>query len=338
MRLSIIIPGYNTPEKFWRRCLKSVLLACGADDEIICVDDGSEIPAEANWLKDERGEMDSRVRLIRLNQNQGLPTARNEALKLATGRYVAFVDSDDEVLCGAYDKSIEMLEQTGNDIAIYGVRVIWTSNGYFKDDVLPTRNVGVMAAESLASIYRACLFDYAWNKVYRRGFLEAQGLRFERDVRTGEDTVFNCMCVTAGAKWCTVGCIGSIYYRYDGSMLSRYVLNMRATHRRKLEARAACRAYCPGVDELLGGIVTVSERELDLVEWRNMWKRCSPITFGERWRYLCAHRELCRHTPAIDFAAQMVYTFFRMHCYWRPVRRWQVRRLFPNVKEWKARD
>ena len=44
-RLTVIIPGYNTPEAWWRRCLDSVRGACGPNDEIICVDDGSSIDA-----------------------------------------------------------------------------------------------------------------------------------------------------------------------------------------------------------------------------------------------------------------------------------------------------
>jgi len=41
-RLSVIIPGYNNPDAYWKRCLDSVIAACGPDDEIICVDDGSK--------------------------------------------------------------------------------------------------------------------------------------------------------------------------------------------------------------------------------------------------------------------------------------------------------
>ena len=41
--LSVIIPGYNTPEAWWQRCVDSVKRALGPDDEIILVDDGSLI-------------------------------------------------------------------------------------------------------------------------------------------------------------------------------------------------------------------------------------------------------------------------------------------------------
>ena len=41
VRLSVIVPGYNTPKEYWKRCLRSVIQNIGNDDEIICVDDGS---------------------------------------------------------------------------------------------------------------------------------------------------------------------------------------------------------------------------------------------------------------------------------------------------------
>ena len=44
MRISVIIPGYNTKKEWWQRCVASVQRAIGPDDEIIVVDDGSIVP------------------------------------------------------------------------------------------------------------------------------------------------------------------------------------------------------------------------------------------------------------------------------------------------------
>lgn len=332
-RLSVIIPGYNNPDAYWKRCLDSVIAACGPDDEIICVDDGSKKKPSALGLGLSTS---TQIKWIYLEKNSGLPTARNAALKVATGEYVTFVDSDDEVVPGAYDRSVTCLSVNGSDIAVFGVKVIWVDNGLYKEDVVDERNVGLVDAQSLSWIYRACLFDYACNKVYRRSFLDKHGLRFELDVRTGEDTVFNCSCIVAGAKWCTIGRIGYVYYRYDGSMLSRYVPNMRATHQRKLEARAAARAKCPGIDDVLGNHVAVTTAELDAVEWRNMWMRASPITLRERWKYLRDHPALARCPAAFFFVRTSIYWYLRMRFYVRPIRRWHVKRLFPNVRETKT--
>ena len=336
IRLSIIIPGYNTTRSFWTRCVNSVLKACGNYDEVICVDDGSDNPVKREWLISERYKNDSRIKLIRLNKNTGLPTARNEGMKLATGEFISFVDSDDEVLPEVYDRSLNTIEKYKSDIAIFGVQPVWTANGLCKHDVLEETDLGTMTAFQLAGVFKACLFDYAWNKVYRRSFLDEKRLRFDPMARTGEDTIFNCKCVVAGARWCTVNYIGIIYYRYDGTMLSRYVPNMRDTHRRKLEARIECRASRPGVDELLGGKIDVSEAILDRMEWLNMWKRQSPYSLYERWIFLKAHPDLSAHNPAFEFAKCLIFCFLRRYLYIRLVRRWHIRRLYPNVVDWEG--
>ena len=100
-RLSVIIPGYNTPDGLWRRCVSSVLNATCDDDEIICVDDGStkaKMPIFDN----------PRVRQIYLEENCGQACARNKALDIAKGEWVAFVDSDDEIVPDIYERGIRM--------------------------------------------------------------------------------------------------------------------------------------------------------------------------------------------------------------------------------------
>lgn len=329
-RLSVIIPGYNTPEAQWSRCLKSVCAACGPDDEIICVDDGSKTrPAYVNLNLQPQPT----VKWIYLEKNSGLPTARNEGLRVAKGEFVTFVDSDDEVRRETFERCLSALGEENEDIAVYGVHVIWINDRLEKFDVLDDAHLGVLKADDVCRIYKACLFDYACNKVYRRSFLDAHGLRFNPDVRTGEDTVFNCQCVMANARYCTVNYIGYVYYRYDGSMLSRYVPNMRETHRWKLETRAACRASRPGLDTLLGGPVRITEEILDHAEWMNMWRRQSPHGYAERWAYLSNHRHLARHGRFLEFVQRIVYGLLRQYCYCRPIRRWNILRQFPAVRE-----
>lgn len=336
-RLSVIIPGYNTPEHFWRRCVKSVLVACGSNDEIICVDDGSKSPVDISWLTDKDGKNDPRVRLIRLEKNSGLPTARNTAIEESRGEFVTFVDSDDEVFPEVYERSLQTICKFNNDIVIFGVCPVWVANGLCKHDVLNEEDLGIMNAQQMAKVYNACLFDYACNKVYRRSFLDANNLRFDPNARTGEDTIFNCNCILANAKWCTVDYEGMIYYRYDGTMLSRYVPNIRETHRHKLEARMACRASRPGLDGLLGGRIEISDSVLDYIEWKNMWRRQSPFSLLARWHFLKAHPGVTHSFILIEFLRQLIYSFLRQNFYIRPIRRMHVKQLFPNVEEWRKR-
>ena len=93
MRLSIVIPVYRV-EQTLERCLESILRQPPADCEVILVDDGS--PDACPRLCDEWAERDPHIRVAH-QANAGLSAARNTGIKMATGDYITFVDSDDFV-------------------------------------------------------------------------------------------------------------------------------------------------------------------------------------------------------------------------------------------------
>jgi glycosyltransferase involved in cell wall biosynthesis len=92
-KVSIIVPIYNV-EKYLPRCMDSLLNQTLEDIEIILVDD--ESPDGCPALCDTYSQQDSRIKIIH-KKNEGLGFARNSGLKVATGEFVAFVDSDDYV-------------------------------------------------------------------------------------------------------------------------------------------------------------------------------------------------------------------------------------------------
>ncbi len=89
--ISVIVPIYKV-EKYLRKCVDSICNQTYENLEIILVDDGS--PDTSGKIADELSEKDSRIKVIH-KQNGGLSSARNAGLDVATGEYVAFVDSDD---------------------------------------------------------------------------------------------------------------------------------------------------------------------------------------------------------------------------------------------------
>lgn len=91
MKFSIIIPVYKV-EQYLDECVRSVLCQTYPDFEVILVDDGS--PDNCPAMCDGYAAEDSRVKVIH-KTNGGLSDARNAGLKIATGDYVAFLDSDD---------------------------------------------------------------------------------------------------------------------------------------------------------------------------------------------------------------------------------------------------
>jgi glycosyltransferase involved in cell wall biosynthesis len=99
-KVSIIVPIYNV-EKYLSRCMDSLLNQTLKDIEIILVDDGS--PDNCPSLCDDYVQQDERIKVIH-KKNGGLGLARNSGIKIATGEFVAFLDSDDYVKITMYEE------------------------------------------------------------------------------------------------------------------------------------------------------------------------------------------------------------------------------------------
>lgn len=104
--ISFIVPYHNEPAEMLRECLGSIVRSTeGIEAEIIVVDDGSDhSPIEV-----VEG-MSARIVLLR-QPAEGLSAARNRGIQKATGRYLQFVDSDDELLPSAYASVLRIIAE-----------------------------------------------------------------------------------------------------------------------------------------------------------------------------------------------------------------------------------
>ena len=109
-KVSVIIPTYNRATVL-ERAVQSVRAQTFEDMEIIIVDDGST----DNTEEIVRSIHDKRIRYIRCETNRGPSTARNEGLKVARGKYVAFLDSDDEWLPEKTENQVALMESLSED-------------------------------------------------------------------------------------------------------------------------------------------------------------------------------------------------------------------------------
>ncbi len=91
-KVSIVIPVYNV-EKHLRQCLDSVVNQTFKDIEIILINDCS--PDNSLQIIKEYQQKDDRIVLVDLKKNTGIGLVRNEGLKIAKGKYITFIDSDD---------------------------------------------------------------------------------------------------------------------------------------------------------------------------------------------------------------------------------------------------
>ncbi len=101
--VSIIIPVYNS-EELISETINSVLQQKYKNWEMIMVDDFSD--DNSIEIIKEYQQKDERIKLIRLDNNQGVANARNIGLKYAKGKYIAFLDSDDIWISEKLEKQV----------------------------------------------------------------------------------------------------------------------------------------------------------------------------------------------------------------------------------------
>ena len=106
--VSVITPSFKSG-KFIAKTIESVLSQTYENWEMIIVDDCS--PDNSNLIVEKYMEKDNRIKLIKLEKNSGPAIARNTAIKEAKGRYIAFLDADDQWLPEKLEKQILFMKE-----------------------------------------------------------------------------------------------------------------------------------------------------------------------------------------------------------------------------------
>ena len=166
--VSVIIPVYNVLP-YLKESLDSVTNQTYKNLEIIIVDDGS---TDGSASVCDSYKTDSRVKVIH-QENKGLSGARNAGLELATGEYIAFLDSDDAFLLNMIQTMVEGIERSKADIAVCGFDIVYSKKNMTESRFFKKRGFRIEKEETLskdeAVIYltrkvKTCV----WNKLYRK--------------------------------------------------------------------------------------------------------------------------------------------------------------------------
>ncbi|QZY29414.1 glycosyltransferase family 2 protein [Nocardioides coralli] len=176
--LSVVVPAYDV-EDWLEDSLTSVLDQSWSHLEVVVVDDGAT--DRTGEIADEVAARDPRVRVVH-QANAGLGAARNVGVTHATGELLAFADSDDLVVPGAYERLVGSLVESGSDLAIGAVERLRGDETFMtplmrENHREPRRSVVIEDAPLLLADV------FAWNKVFRRSFWDAHGLAFPERVR-----------------------------------------------------------------------------------------------------------------------------------------------------------
>lgn len=219
-KLSVVVPVYNV-EQYLEVCMQSLLHQTLEDIEIILVDD--ESPDNCPQMCDDYAKADSRIKVIH-KKNGGLGLARNSGKEIATGEYVAFLDSDDYVDLTAYEHLYNIAKQNDLDMLRYGLdrfEVEGCLQGHNDDD-----NVQIIDNVSQIKQLALCIFSKPLFKeqenlfsggsvcvvLFKNKFLRDNQLMFgsERKILS-EDFVFTHQCYQYVKR---IGCIPHTYYHY----------------------------------------------------------------------------------------------------------------------------
>lgn len=114
-KLSVVIPIYNV-EQYLPRCIDSLINQTYKDIEFIFVNDCS--PGNAEEIVKKYQENDDRIKYVTYDKNRGLFRARLAGAEKATGKYIAFMDSDDYATLDFYNSLIRCAEEKDVDIVV----------------------------------------------------------------------------------------------------------------------------------------------------------------------------------------------------------------------------
>ena len=178
MKLSIIIPVYNV-EQYLQNCVQSVLTQTYQDLQVILVDDGST--DSSGILCDQLAQQDSRIQVVH-KVNGGLSDARNAGLKVATGDYVAFLDSDDVYLLNdGLEQLMTLAHDEQPDVLLFQAVDVYPHH----QNVRKAYDADYLATHTGTEVFHQLVRTQSFNmsacfQVIRRDLLEEYQLYFEK--------------------------------------------------------------------------------------------------------------------------------------------------------------
>lgn len=220
---SIIIPVYNV-ENYIERCVDSICNQSIKDIELILIDDGSK--DNSGKVCDELAQKDSRIKVVH-KENQGCSVARNTGIDFARGKYICFVDSDDEWLPGVLQALTDKIENEQEyDMLIFGAKVVNRKKELLSYDK-PEDSCVYRKKEDVIEFLvkmnpqeRGWGLNYIWNRAYKAEILKDNKIRFEKNLNLGEDFVFNCEVMKKISSLRVIHEAYYCYYKYFENQLT----------------------------------------------------------------------------------------------------------------------
>ncbi len=188
-KVSVIVPVYNS-EQYLEQFLNSIINQTEKNIEIICIDDSST-DNSAQILENYK-KQDKRITVV-AQEHSGAGAARNKGISIAKGEYLAFLDSDDFFESDMLEVSCEQAKQRNADIVVFKHDYYNNMTSSYEEsdqnifDAVSAKNP-FNAADISDKIFNLGS-GWAWDKLYKRSFIEKNKLSFQ-ELRTTNDMLF----------------------------------------------------------------------------------------------------------------------------------------------------
>lgn len=196
VKISIIIPFYNTPIEYLNRCLTSISIQSFRNYEIILIDDGSDQGLHDSYCRIAQNHN----AVLYTQHNKGVSAARNKGVSLSTGDYIAFIDSDDIIEPDFLSHGAQIAAEKDYDIIIGSIQDVSKSYSqiftntvvYLSDNSIEDLELALLGSSGTffkcnpKSFY---LLGSSCGKLYRKKVI--QNLNFKESLKYSEDQLFN---------------------------------------------------------------------------------------------------------------------------------------------------
>lgn len=183
--LSIIVPVYNVVA-YLEDCIESIMAGKYQDFEVLLVDDGST-DGTSN-LCDQLSKKYSVIKVFHTD-NCGLSSARNLGMRIASGKYIGFVDADDYISSNMFEILVKSMNETGADMAMCGYQRCQRNETRpcFDETRIAVTSERVEIAQNVLCGGYGC---YVWNKLFQKRVLDQNQVVFRIDCGIAEDVYF----------------------------------------------------------------------------------------------------------------------------------------------------
>ena len=209
--ISFIVPVYNTDICLLSSCIKCITSIKSKKCECVIVDDGSD-----SNKSNEYENLCKKIENVRYYKqvNTGVSGARNAGIEIASGKYIYFCDSDDQILPDFFE---EVIMSEKYDI-YFTKMIVSMSKRKIETCIIDTKNCEITSKKVFDSLLSCGFLNGPYCKLIKRSFILNNNVRFDIMMKNGEDLVFLLDMIKSNP---------SMYYVNANSYIYHYDLNTR---------------------------------------------------------------------------------------------------------------